>query len=187
MSNCISWETWNAYWNGCTACPIGTWSHMHVLGGGPRTAKVLMIGEGPGRSEDVLGTPFVGRAGKLLNEMLVDAGTSRDCVFVTNLVACRPSDDPTAPNRAPTEQEITNCEPRLEQLLKLLRPRAVVLIGRVAQLFGNPLLQRLGWQGFTLFLIHPAALLRQGGKHAPGYPAAVDALAAFCRKVPCNG
>lgn len=157
-------------------CPLGKTAHQHVLGTGSRIAKILLIGEGPGRSENVLGIPFVGKAGKLLDRMLEESKVFRSRVFITNLVACRPCDGIRAENRQPTEKEVYACQPRLIQLLSLLKPKVVVLVGKVAQHYGHQLLRQLRWKGTIVYMTHPAAFLRQGGASAPGYAKAVATL-----------
>lgn len=172
-----AWETWKEKWQTCQRCPLGALAHRHVLGTGPRSSPILLVGEGPGRSEDVLGEPFVGRAGKLLNRMLEDAGLQRNQLFITNLVACRPCNGTYEPNRPPTDNELSQCAPRLEELARMLQPKLVILVGRTAQRFAHPLLETMKGAWVYLFLIHPAALLRQGGVNAPQYSKAVADLA----------
>ncbi len=175
----LSWESWRAQWDGCRKCPIGERAHRHVLGYGNLAAKILMIGEAPGRSEDVVGKPFVGRSGKLLDKMFDQVGHVRESMFTTNLVACRPCDDRTADNRQPEGEEIINCRPRLVQVLELVSPRAVILVGRPAQQWGQVMLRELKWRGPILLLTHPAYFLRLGGPKAPGYEKAIRDLKKF--------
>ncbi len=84
----------------------------------------MIIGEGPGRNEDIQGRPFVGAAGKRLESLLADAGLVRENVFITNIVKCRPPG-----NRRPTAAEVEACRPYLDRQLALLSPRVVVLLG----------------------------------------------------------
>jgi uracil-DNA glycosylase len=95
-----------------------------VPGEGPPDAEVVLIGEGPGRNEDIQGRPFVGAAGKQLDGLLKEAGLARGDVFITNVVKCRPPE-----NRRPTGAEADACEPFLARQLGLLRPKVVVLLG----------------------------------------------------------
>jgi len=134
-----------------------------VPGEGAEAADVMIVGEAPGRSEDEQGRPFVGRAGKLLDELLAAAGLQRGDVFITNVVKARPPD-----NRDPTRAEVEHWMPVLEEQLALVSPRLVVPLGRhalahfapeakVSEVHGTLLIER----GRSLFPhYHPAAALR---------------------------
>ena len=134
-----------------------------VPGEGSPTAQVMLVGEAPGASEDELGRPFVGRAGRLLDELLAEAGLARDDVYITNVVKARPPG-----NRDPRAGEVLHWMPWLEAELALIRPRVVVPLGRhalahftdgarISEVHGRELTER----GRTLFpLYHPAAGLR---------------------------
>jgi uracil-DNA glycosylase len=98
-----------------------------VPGEGSHTADVMLVGEAPGATEDMLGRPFVGRAGRLLDELLVAAGLSRGDVFITNVVKARPPG-----NRDPTAAEVAHYLPWLERQLALIRPKVVIPLGRHA-------------------------------------------------------
>jgi uracil-DNA glycosylase len=108
----------------CTKCPLSLNRTNAVPGEGPPDAAVVIIGEGPGRNEDLQGRPFVGAAGKQLDGLLREAGLVRDDVYITNVVKCRPPE-----NRRPTEAEAEACHPYLERQIGLLRPTVVVLLG----------------------------------------------------------
>jgi uracil-DNA glycosylase family 4 len=148
--------------SGCGFEPCETATHM-VPGDGDRAARVMVVGEAPGASEDRAGKPFVGRAGRLLDEVLERAGMAREEVWVTNVVKARPPG-----NRDPRSAEVEHCRPWLEAELALLRPWLVVPLGRhalghfapgekITQVAGT----RLERDGRTLFpLLHPAAALR---------------------------
>jgi uracil-DNA glycosylase len=125
------------------------------------------VGEGPGRSEDVLGRPFAGKSGRYLREVFQEAGwdTSSLRVVLTNLVACRPCDSKASLNRTPTAMESYRCWPRLRQLLLASLPRTIVALGWCAFDILSPALPKIP----VLKLPHPAHLLRQGGKHAAGH------------------
>ena len=134
-----------------------------VPGEGDQGAEVMLVGEAPGASEDELGRPFVGRAGRLLDELLAAAGLRRDEVYITNVVKARPPG-----NRDPKASEVAHWMPWLEAELALVRPRVVVPLGRhalahfsdgarISEVHGRVLSER----GRTLFpLYHPAAGLR---------------------------
>jgi uracil-DNA glycosylase family 4 len=134
-----------------------------VPGEGPEDAEVMVVGEAPGRFEDEQGRPFVGRAGRLLDEVLMEAGLARDAVFITNVVKARPPG-----NRDPTRAEVAHWMPVLEQQLALVAPRVVVPLGRHAlghfapgERIGEVHGRELDVRGRRLFpLYHPAAALR---------------------------
>ncbi len=119
----------------CTLCPLSETRTKAVPGMGVINAKVMIIGEGPGEWEDKLGEPFVGKAGKFLDAWLHSISLSRDeNVFITNVVKCRPPH-----NRNPKEQEVSSCEKYLDKQIALVKPEAILCLGKVA---GNHLLQR---------------------------------------------
>jgi uracil-DNA glycosylase family 4 len=146
---------------GCGFEPCTTASRM-VPGEGDPSAAVMFVGEAPGAREDELGRPFVGRAGKLLGELLVEAGLVREDVWITNVVKARPPS-----NRDPKAPEVAHCMPWLERELELIRPRLVVPLGRHALKHFAPV-ARIGEVhgrvisegGRELFpLYHPAAAM----------------------------
>jgi uracil-DNA glycosylase family 4 len=111
----------------CTRCPLAATRISAVPGEGPVPARILFIGEAPGRNEDKQGRPFVGRAGSILDDLLAGIGVARDEVFITNIVKCRPPG-----NRDPTTAEIEACRPYLERQIALIRPEVIVTLGRFA-------------------------------------------------------
>ena len=108
----------------CTNCPLSLTRTNAVPGEGPPDAGVVIIGEGPGRNEDLQGRPFVGAAGKQLDDLLKHARLSRSDVYITNVVKCRPPE-----NRRPTGAEADACRPYLVRQLQIVRPKVVVLLG----------------------------------------------------------
>jgi len=110
--------------NQCTRCPLSETRTNAVPGEGPPNARVVIIGEGPGRNEDAQGRPFVGAAGKQLDSLLAHARLERADVYITNIVKCRPPE-----NRRPTTSEADACDPYLKRQLGLLAPDVVVLLG----------------------------------------------------------
>ena len=129
-------------------------------GSGPAPADIMLVGEAPGREEDLTGKPFVGRAGRLLDEALVQAGLERSKVFITSIIKCRPPE-----NRKPKKAEIDQCRPYLLAQIDIIHPKIICLMGNTASL------AILGKQGVTIlrgqilqdrFLVtyHPAAVLR---------------------------
>jgi len=151
----------------CTRCELAVERTQVVPGVGPRRAAVLLLGEAPGAEEDRRGSPFVGRAGRLLDRLLANAGLDRRSVFITNVVACRPPG-----NRTPRAAEIRAHAPWLDAQLRLVRPRLVITLGRVAlgyfirnakvtELRGKPTtVQHDGREITILPTLHPAAALR---------------------------
>lgn len=111
----------------CPRCDLALARTNVVVGAGPLKAKILLIGEAPGRNEDQQGKPFVGAAGRVLNVVLDGAGISRDTVYITNVVKCRPPE-----NRVPTKTEIGACHPYLQRQLEVIAPKFVVLLGKTS-------------------------------------------------------
>ncbi len=157
----------------CPLCDLSRTRKRAVPGEGPVDAEVVFIGEGPGFNEDQQGRPFVGPAGRLLNELLASIGLARDQVYITNVVKCRPPN-----NRDPMPQEIAACAPYLERQLALIKPKVVVTLGRysMAKFFPGASITKIHGQpkriGATFYfpMFHPAAALRQ-----ESYMAAVKA------------
>ncbi len=149
-------------------CPLKkTAKHLCFARGNPH-ARVMMIGEAPGRDEDLEGRPFVGRAGRLLDKMLAAIGMSEDDVYITNVVYWRPPG-----NRTPTPQEVEACKPFLERQIELIAPEVLVLLGGAAakQVLATDegiMKLRGKWRTFTsagreirtIATLHPAFLLR---------------------------
>jgi DNA polymerase len=137
-----------------------------VPGEGNPDAAVMLVGEAPGATEDEQGRPFVGRAGKLLEEVLAEAGLEREDVYITNVVKARPPK-----NRDPRAGEVAHHMPWLEAELALIQPRLVIPLGRhalahftddakISEVHGTEMTER----GRSLFpMYHPAAALRGGG------------------------
>jgi DNA polymerase len=111
----------------CTACELCKTRTQTVFGVGDTRADWLIIGEAPGAEEDRQGEPFVGRAGQLLNAMLLAIGLPRDTVFIANILKCRPPG-----NRDPRPEEVSNCLPFLSAQIALLKPRIILVVGRIA-------------------------------------------------------
>src|SRR3989344_4397822 len=112
----------------CTACPLWKGTTLAVPGEGAKDAKIMVVGEAPGAEEDRQGIPFVGRSGKFLDKMLEIAGLDRKTVFITNTVKHRPPQ-----NRAPKASEIKTCkELWLDKQIEMLKPRLIIVLGRVA-------------------------------------------------------
>jgi len=155
----------------CRKCGLWKGRKNAVSGEGNIDAAVMFIGEAPGYWEDVKGRPFVGAAGKILDEMLSRVGLSRGEVYITNVVKCRPPE-----NRDPLSSEIETCTPYLDRQIKIIKPKFIVTLGRHAASY---ILPKVGFEtgsitrihgrvyeanllGFKVFIIpvyHPAAAL----------------------------
>jgi len=121
------WASLAAQVRGCTLCGLHRSRTQTVFGVGRRDAELLVIGEAPGADEDRQGEPFVGRAGQLLNAMLLAIGLPRADVYIANILKCRPPG-----NRDPQPEEASACAPYLSQQIALVRPRAILAVGRIA-------------------------------------------------------
>jgi DNA polymerase len=147
----------------CELCKLSRTRTHAVPGEGHPQAEVMFIGEGPGFTEDQQGRPFVGAAGRLLNEMLGVIGMRRQDVFITNVVRCRPPG-----NRDPQPDELDACDSYTQRQIKLLDPKLIVTLGRysMARFIGQGPMRDLHgrtreWNGITcLAMYHPAAILR---------------------------
>jgi len=111
----------------CKNCPLWRGAVSAVPGEGPTNAKIIFIGEAPGREEDLSGRPFVGRSGKFLTKLIEGAGLKRETVFITSIVKHRPPK-----NRKPKKEEIRVCFPYLENQIKIINPKIIVLLGQTA-------------------------------------------------------
>lgn len=152
----------------CTRCDLAPGRTRVVLGAGSASARLMLVGEAPGAQEDARGEPFVGRAGSLLDRLLLQNGLDREQVFITNVVACRPPD-----NRAPRSREVNAHVPWLEEQIRLIAPELIVTLGRVALSYFFPgakvmasrgvpqTVERDGQTIRLLPLLHPAAALRR--------------------------
>lgn len=159
----------------CRKCVIGATRRSSVYGEGDPCAALMVVGEGPGETEDKLGRPFVGRAGELLDRMLLAIGLPREDVYICNTVKCRPTVDTGTrlANRAPTPDEMRNCRPYLDEQIDIIRPRIILALGAPAakSFLGERFSitkQRGHWfEGpYAIPLLasfHPAYILRQTG------------------------
>jgi DNA polymerase len=148
----------------CQRCPLGQTRTRFVFGVGDPRAKVVFVGEAPGRDEDLQGEPFVGAAGQLLNKILAAIGFAREDVYIANILKCRPPG-----NRNPEPLEIASCEPILRRQIELIAPLILCTLGSFAaktMLGANEGISRLrgrlhDYRGIPLVpTYHPAALLR---------------------------
>lgn len=155
-------------WKYCTLCELAERRNRIVLFKGSIPADVLFIGEAPGESENVLGRPFAGPAGKLLDKIVDDALGGREVrIGYTNLVACIPYDEDGIKTAEPKKECIKSCFPRLLELVGIVRPRLIVNVGALSKkyVYGQSMFDPVDWipeDEFIRFLdiIHPAAILR---------------------------
>ena len=149
----------------CRKCDLHLGRRKPVPGEGPEDAKVIFVGEAPGKEEDRVGRPFIGRAGGLLTDSLREAGLRREDVFITNVVKCRPPD-----NRNPRRDEISSCIPYLERQITAIDPEVICLLGRVAlqALLKETTVSKVHGKVIQrdrtyMPMYHPAAVLRNPG------------------------
>lgn len=157
--------------NACSACRLRSTCQRVVFGSGDPRAKIMFVGEGPGRDEDLQGEPFVGKAGQLLDKILTAADFQRPNVYICNVVKCRPPE-----NRLPNPDEIKECSRFLEAQIRIIKPRIIVCLGSLAsQVVIDPKARitqiRGRWftrQGINIMAtFHPAALLRNPSYKRP--------------------
>jgi len=165
----MDWPQLRATVASCRACALSETRTQAVFGVGDERAGWMVIGEAPGAEEDRRGEPFVGNAGRLLDQMLAALGLSRERdVFIANVLKCRPPN-----NRDPSPDEIAHCEPYLQRQIELVSPRVIVVVGRIAaqallrteaslaSLRGRVHRYRIGERTIPMVVTyHPAYLLR---------------------------
>ncbi len=164
----------------CRRCAIGYERRNNVYGEGDPFARLMVVGEGPGETEDELGRPFVGRAGQLLDRMLSAIGLPREQVYICNTVKCRPTlPGPNGPrNRAPDAQEMDNCRPFLEEQIAIVAPQVILALGSPAAkwfLGSDFQITRMRGRWYIgpcdtplMVTFHPAYILRQTGGQMDG-------------------
>ncbi|MBL1149883.1 MAG: uracil-DNA glycosylase [Armatimonadetes bacterium] len=174
----------------CTACRLAERRRTVVFGVGNPQSPLVLVGEGPGEEEDRTGVPFVGRAGKLLDQALMDNGLDRTDVYICNTVKCRACDwrDGKPYNRPPAPDEIAACSQWLDQQLRLIAPKVILCVGAPS---ANTIIRK-GFQitkergkkfsceyaKTAIATLHPAYILRQmGAKSDGGYSLLVEDIA----------
>jgi DNA polymerase len=170
------WNALRELVSGCQRCKLCKTRTQTVFGVGNTSAPLMVVGEGPGADEDAQGEPFVGRAGKLLDEMLRSIGRSRaDNTYIANVVKCRPPG-----NRDPEPDEVEGCRPYLDMQIQLLQPKLIVALGRIAaqrllstdqplSRLRGPLHQYGKFQTPVFVTYHPAYLLRSPKEKAKSW------------------
>lgn len=180
----MDWNALEQTCMGCQRCALADGRHNVVFGVGSREAEVLFVGEGPGENEDLQGEPFVGRAGKLLDDMLelIDLDRKKN-VYIANIVKCRPPH-----NRDPLNTEQNACIGYLRNQVALLKPKIIVCLGRIAAMRliredyritreHGQWVEKAGVAMTALY--HPAAILRDPGKR----PETFDDLKSLQAKI----
>lgn len=179
----LDWDALYAECMSCQKCGLAETRTNVVFGEGPRDAEVMFIGEGPGEQEDQTGRPFVGRAGKFLDDMLAMIDLSREKVFIGNMVKCRPPH-----NRDPLNTEQEACIGYLRSQVALLKPKIIVCLGRISAIKliredykitreHGQWVEKAGIQMTALY--HPSALLRDPRKR----PETFEDLKELQRKI----
>ncbi len=164
----MNWNILQDMCNNCYNCSLSETRHNVVFGVGNKDSDIMFIGEGPGYHEDMQGEPFVGKAGQLLDKMLMSIDLSRKDVYIANIVKCRPPN-----NRDPLPEERNACIPYLRMQFKLLRPKIIVCLGRIAAItIISPDFRITKSRGIwynkkgidIIATYHPSALLRDESK-----------------------
>lgn len=165
---------------GCTACGLAERRNSVVFGEGNPESPLVLVGEGPGETEDLTGRPFVGKAGQLLDRALADNGLDRTKVYICNTVKCRACDwsGDRARNRPPTEAEVAACRPWLERQLRLIAPKVILCVGAPS---AKNLIKKdfsitrergryfpCAFARTAIATLHPAYILRQQGANSDG-------------------
>ena len=177
----MDWDTLEQTAASCRECGLCRTRQNIVFGVGNRKADIMLVGEGPGEQEDLQGVPFVGPAGKLLDDMLSIIDLNRENTYITNIVQCRPPR-----NRDPELEERDACAPFLEEKIRLVQPKVIICLGKVAACrlirpdfritreHGTWIQLNGAWVTATY---HPSALLRDPSKR----PDAFDDLMSIRR------
>lgn len=167
----LDWSGLEKLASQCNRCPLRAGCHKVVFGDGPTRVDIMLVGEGPGQSEDEIGKPFVGKAGQLLDKILEATGFPREKLYIANIVKCRPPN-----NRLPNPNEIAACRGYLEAQIRLCKPQILVCLGALAtQTIIEPKAKITVVRGkwFTrqnvviMPTYHPAALLRNESLKRP--------------------
>lgn len=164
IPDAVTLEDFHQQIKDCQKCELGGSRTHFVFGVGNPRAELMFVGEAPGEQEDLKGEPFVGRAGKLLDDILRAIDLTRDQVYIANVLKCRPPN-----NRDPKADEIELCEPYLKRQIELIQPKLLVALGRISagtllrtkDSLGNMRQKVFSYHGTDMMVTyHPAALLR---------------------------
>lgn len=162
----------------CRACRLASTRTSVVFGEGNPNAQIMIIGEGPGKQEDLSGRPFVGRAGELLTRIIEeDMGLSRSDIYIANIVKCRPTIDlKMGRDRPPEKDEVEACTHFLEKQIEIIRPKVIITLGNPATKFilgtKTGITKIHGtWGSYNEIAVmptyHPSYLIRNGGEKSP--------------------
>lgn len=158
-----AWQTHVRDWKDCTRCHLSEGRNTVVLARGRVPCDVVFVGEAPGESEDSLGKPFIGPAGRLLDEIIAKSLGDRFTYALTNLVGCIPRDVEGGKDSKPDDEAIEACKPRLLEFLSIAKPRLVVAVGKLSEDWTSgkykrsiPLPSGCKW----VTIVHPAWILR---------------------------
>ncbi len=187
MSQSHRWLTLQKQAESCTACRLSGTRNRVVFGEGSSKTKILFIGEGPGKKEDLTGRPFIGRAGDILTRLIEkEMKLSRSEVFITNIVKCRPTVDlKMEKDRAPEKDETEACTPFLLKQIEIIKPEVIITLGNPATRFilntKSGITSIHGtWNRFldipVMPVYHPSYLLRNGGEKSHLYKEAAKDL-----------
>ena len=175
----VGWEILN-----CKKCGLYKTRSRVVIGrGNPAHAKILLIGEGPGQSEDMIGRAFVGEAGIMLDQILNEAAINIDACFFTNCVLCRPCDEPMGPNRVPTKAEVMACRENVQYIISQGNFLGTILLGKEANKYFKSLVKSKPF----VHIIHPSKLAQEGGKFSSWYQYTINELQRFKERIYQNG
>jgi len=187
INSMTRWQAHREKWQNCTLCPLGKRAGNHVLVRGRIPADVIFIGEAPGEAEDGCGEPFVGRAGGVLDALLIDLRKSLPTFTfaIGNILACIPrpdkeyNDNMSKSFRKPRKHEIEACTPRLIELAELINPRVVIHLGETANKNAPfpPENSDIPW----IKVRHPSYILRNGGKGSVEYKRCLLQLIKFLK------
>ena len=170
----------------CKLCNLSQNRTNAVPGSGNYKAKLMIIGEAPGRNEDLQGLPFVGQAGKLLEQMLNEINIKREDVFITNVIKCRPPE-----NRDPTDEEINACKPYLFKQIQLVNPKIILLLGKYSLKTILNINLKITYLKGRIFIkdnryifctYHPAFILRNYSKYIEEYKYHFNILKSLVEK-----
>lgn len=163
----LNWTSHNLKWSNCKKCELCNSRSKVVLAKGTIPCKVVFIGEAPGPSEDTLGSPFMGAAGKLLDQLIENAeylSFTTDKAF-TNLISCMPRSLQPGVFVNPEEVYLKACRPRLQEFIELAKPKGIVMCGKLVQKWAPVLID---WEfEYSLDIMHPAQLLRLDASQQP--------------------
>jgi uracil-DNA glycosylase len=147
----------------CKKCSLHITRHSVVLGRGTLPCDVLYLGEAPGQSEDLLAKAFVGRAGKLLDELIIESKLNKFRSYFTNCILCHPTDKIGGANRLPTINEIASCMLNVNKIISVAKPKIIIFVGKTALTYYKKTYPH------AFAIQHPSYLLRSGGKSSPHY------------------